>query len=141
MRDLTVIFLPVIWAIVATGIGMLLYRSSKALFTASTTQVRGIRLTGSAAIAAVAFFGIKWATPAATLNVVDPGQVVVSQSALETVAAKADDLEDELVTANGDVATCVSVIDCRERVAGARGKATELTAAIAKLRPAATGAQ
>jgi hypothetical protein len=61
------LFLPVIWAIVATALGIILYRTSAALFEdqrRSRTQTRTLRLTGSVVIAGIAFLGIRGATPA-----------------------------------------------------------------------------
>ncbi len=60
--DLIILFIPVIWAIVSALIGLILYKSSKAFFTLNHSN-RQIRLVGSVVIAALAFWGIKNATP------------------------------------------------------------------------------
>lgn len=52
------IFLPVIWTVVAVLVGLVLYKTSE-----SVVQVRVARVTGSAAIAAIAFYGLYRATP------------------------------------------------------------------------------
>jgi hypothetical protein len=60
------VFIPVIWAIVSTLIGLVLYKTSEAFFETRHRQDRNsrtIRLVGSAAIAGFAFFGLKWSTP------------------------------------------------------------------------------
>jgi hypothetical protein len=60
------IALPIVWAIVATIIALLLYRTSKALFDSESVPnifAKQIRLTGSVVIAGLAFLGMKWSTP------------------------------------------------------------------------------
>ena len=57
------IFLPVIWTAVATGVGLLLYRTSQARVT-----LKGVRVAGSAAIALLAFYGMYRATPPTLLS-------------------------------------------------------------------------
>ena len=52
---------PVVWAIVATAIGLVLYKSSSALIE-QRKEGRTIRLTGSVAIAVLTFFGLRWAS-------------------------------------------------------------------------------
>jgi hypothetical protein len=94
--DLITLLLPIAWASVATVIGLVLYRSSKALIQSVTTseaKKRTIRLTGSVAIAALAFFAMKWATPAqrlTTTNAVIRGDLDrLQRSYLEAEAALA----------------------------------------------------
>lgn len=59
--------LPVLWLLVATGVAMLLYKTSEALFEEERrgeAATRRIRLVGSATIAAFAFVGLMYATKA-----------------------------------------------------------------------------
>ena len=57
------ILIPVVWAVVATLVGLALYRTSEAM-----VQVRAARVAGSAAIAVLAFYGLYRATPASLLT-------------------------------------------------------------------------
>jgi hypothetical protein len=64
--ELIRLLLPVIWAIVSTAIGLILYRTSSAFFE-DTQQTQGskrkIRIVGSICIAALAYIGLWRATP------------------------------------------------------------------------------
>jgi hypothetical protein len=98
MMDMITLVLPVIWAIVATIIGIVLYRTSSALFHSverSKTRTRTIRLTGSVAIAAFAFFAMKLATPTErlrTTNTVVASQIgEIERATLEAQAALTND--------------------------------------------------
>jgi hypothetical protein len=60
--DTVRILLPVVWTAVAAGVGLLLYRYSKA-----KVEQSGVALGGAAAIAAVTFYGLYIATPKSVL--------------------------------------------------------------------------
>ena len=63
--DLVSDLLPIVWAVVATMIGVVLYKSSQAVVESSRQSAKTkqrIRLAGSVAIAAVAFWGMFYAT-------------------------------------------------------------------------------
>lgn len=69
--DLVTLLLPVLWAIISAAIAMMLYRTSEALFESvekSKTRTRRIRLAGSVAIAALAFYGMSKYTPSSRLT-------------------------------------------------------------------------
>src|SRR5260370_25129251 len=74
-REIKVAVLPCLWALLATVIAVSLYKTSSALFE-ETQGKRRIRLTGSVTIAALAFYGLKWATP--DMPKVQPGMQTVS---------------------------------------------------------------
>lgn len=88
MEYLTLL-LPILWAIVATSIGLLLYKSSKAVIEdliVDEGRRSKIRLTGSFAIAILAFFAMKSATPENRLQGIPPGYVAIEKSILTTIA-------------------------------------------------------
>ena len=95
--------LPVVWAIVATVIALTLYRTSAALFDGtrrSSTETKRLRLAGSVVIAALAFLGMKLATPSANLKEISEGTVLVRgeligdvRDAVEDLSAATDALE------------------------------------------------
>jgi hypothetical protein len=106
------VLIPIVWAIVATGLGLLLFRSSEAVFErvqkSKSTKTK-LRLVGSVTITAVVFYGLQRATPPEWLNRVPTGmQLVQSQdlAALRTAAYDADNLALEvqacIVTGSGD---------------------------------------
>ena len=60
------VLLPIVWALVATGIALLLYKTSATFFESkevNATRTKRIRATGSVVIAGAAFFGMWVATP------------------------------------------------------------------------------
>lgn len=101
--DVLTLLLPVIWAAAATGIGALLYRSSRALFESSRVTQRGqrrIRLTGSVVIAALAFYGMRAATPSARLQSIPENATVIdrpSMDAIRNLVVRSDRLSLELL--------------------------------------------
>jgi HAMP domain-containing protein len=100
------LLMPVIWALVATGIGLLLYKSSSALFEQeirNTTKTRRLRATGSVAIAAAAFLGMWRATPTDTYQT------------LEEVGRLAGEVERKLLMVSACDATSCSDA-CSDRI-------------------------
>ena len=99
-REYVVLLLPVAWALVSAIIGVLLYKSSDALFeqiTASRGQKRTFRLTGSIVIAAVAFYGIKSSTPSQNLLTNDPGMIQVSATELRALQNRLSENKNDLI--------------------------------------------
>ncbi len=99
--DITLI-LPIVWSIVATCIGAVLYKTSAALFE-DTSRARGrtrsLRLTGSVVIAALAFVGMRSATPVDRLE--------LPRAALKSDFDELDraTLEAQAAIVNGDTIT------------------------------------
>jgi hypothetical protein len=86
------VLLPVVWALIATAIGLVLYRTSRAVVVSSK-----IRLGGAAAIAAVAFMAISHATYQGSIPVRE-GELRELQSSAREAATKAMELEACLAT-------------------------------------------
>jgi hypothetical protein len=71
MMELLTLVLPVFWAIVATTIGLILYRSSASFFVSEARgqrSTRKLRLAGSVVIAGLAFYSMQQATPTERLK-------------------------------------------------------------------------
>ena len=118
-KDLFTLFLPIFWAIVSTMIGLVLYKSSSALFEqtqGNDTDKKRIRLAGSVTIAALAFYGMKTATPSSRLLIASPGMISVEG------AFSFDKLQESSIALDRlalEVQGCVSTIDdqrCREKI-------------------------
>src|SRR5215467_11904438 len=93
-------FLPVAWAIVATIIGLVLYKSSEALFEQtrrSSGETRRIRLVGSVVIAAVAFGGMKYSTPSAVLDPYPADSLLISKAKIQMLLDQSSRVEDSLL--------------------------------------------
>lgn len=145
--DTLTLLLPVIWAVVSTAIGLILYRSSEAMFEASHLSDGGkkrIRLTGSVVIAALAFYGMKLATPQSRLEPLPPGAIVVSQDRFHSLLASAertDRLSLELsgaLEANDLAATHERFIALREETLGL-ATALRAVSGLATANPAGQG--
>jgi len=90
MMELLTQLLPVVWILVATAVGLVLYRSSEALvedMVSEKTRRQRVRLTGAFAIAIVSFFAMKSATPDSRLQLLPVGKVVVDESVVALVLA------------------------------------------------------
>ncbi|BCG65195.1 MAG: hypothetical protein methR_P3020 [Methyloprofundus sp.] len=100
MQDYVILFLPVAWALIATLIGIVLYKSSDAFFEQTSgqkNQKRTLRLTGSVVIAALAFYGIKNATPDQNLLATAPGMLQVSIAELQSIESKLEENINDLL--------------------------------------------
>ena len=107
--EVIVLLLPVIWALVATGIGLVLYRSSRALFSSqeSSATAKKIRLTGSVVIAALFFLLIRQATPSGNLTSIPKGSVILSADRAAQLSRLGEQIEAEAVEFNA----CLSALD------------------------------
>jgi hypothetical protein len=108
MKEYLITLLPVLWAIVATAIALVLYRTSEGLFeekikSASTT--RRIRLTGSSVIAALAFLGMAKATPERLMTSNPNDTVLLPVSDVRLLNDRMAIIEDQLM----ELEACVSV--------------------------------
>lgn len=95
------LLLPIAWVVVASAVGVFLYRSSQAVFEEwsrqqSSTGAQGgrrIRFVGSVVIAGAAFFALRHATPDQLLHVLPEGQVAVNARDLETLTNEAREID------------------------------------------------
>jgi hypothetical protein len=116
MTDHLTLMLPIIWAITSTLIGMLLYRSSNALFEQESVdkqRTRRIRLAGSVVIAVVAFIGMQRATPKERLGGIHADSVCIPDTRmleLERIIRDIDRLKLEIdgCFASEDYALCTT---------------------------------
>lgn len=98
--DVLTLFMPVIWALVGTAIGLLLYKTSSAFY-----KRKGLRLTGSVVIAALAFYGMLRATPSRRLEGPQVGMSSVHSASLETVRNMTNALDGKVLEIQGCAAT------------------------------------
>jgi hypothetical protein len=131
------LFLPVIWAAVSTVVALLLYRTSSAFFSQTEKNKSGtrvIRLTGSVVIAAVAFLGMKAATPSQLLLGEDPGLVSVSVSQLDELSALSITVEQTSLALSGCLAAIVNQ-SCLDKARTLSGDTARLRQGLSDLRP------
>jgi hypothetical protein len=113
------LLLPILWALVGTGVGLLLYKTSAALFESterSETKTKRIRATGSVVIAGAAFCGMWRATPS---------DLAQQASKLGEQAREVD--RASLAVAACDASACQQA--CSREVTDLRAKTTELVSA------------
>jgi hypothetical protein len=92
--------LPVLWAVVSTFIGLVLYRSSAAFFEQTRQKpgsTRKIRLVGSICIAAIAFYGLRESTPTALLTGVPKDSQLIRSSDLQGIVEAAEQADSALL--------------------------------------------
>jgi hypothetical protein len=126
--DWLTLLLPVLWAVIATLIGLALYKTSKALFESqksNTTASRRIRLTGSVTIAALAFYGMKWATPPQRLQAIPEGAIVVKANDLGKLYDLSTELDRSSIQLEGCTST-LSVADCKEEIRRVRNQTVSM---------------
>ncbi len=123
--NMVFLWLPVSWAIVATAIGLLLYRSSTAMFeerAASKERSRRIRLTGSVTIASLAFAGMWYATSGFVDRHEHSRAVTLYERAIQV---------DHLTLEAAAAASANDLVRCKDLIDAARRENAELEA-IAK---------
>lgn len=116
--NILIYFLPIIWASVATAIGLILYKSSKALFESNDNNPQGtrrIRFVGSAAIAGGAFLAMKIATPGALLVAIPDDSFLVKRAELTELTRSGQRLEEQLLRLESCLAT-ESAVSCRSQL-------------------------
>jgi hypothetical protein len=124
--DLLRVFLPVIWAFASTLMGLVLYRSSAALFEQTKKkdgEVRRIRLVGSIVIAAVIYLGLWKATPVDTLMIVPSGSKMLRASDLHDMVEQLREAD----AAFSSLEACMAITppsQCRAEVDILRGRVT-----------------
>lgn len=136
--DILSLLLPILWAVIATGIGLVLYKTSEALFestSVSNVGKRRIRLVGSVTIAALAFYGMKLATPSDRLRVspsVPEGAIVVKTSDVESLHNLSIKLDRAAFEAQGCVNTLDSA-DCSDKLSTMQEQTTAFNSLLEKI--------
>lgn len=100
MERTIILLLPVTWAAIAAVIGLMLYKSSEAIFEnlqVKSGQKKTFRVAGSALIAGLAFYLIREATPVQNLYLDSRGIVSVSTESLKYVRGSLDDMSKALI--------------------------------------------
>jgi hypothetical protein len=136
LRYYVILMMPVLWVIVATIVGLILYKTSSAFFAESKKSkqaTRNLRLTGSVVIAAGAFLLMKFATPDELRTLTPKGTILVDQASIDVIVKRAADLENGLVRAGGCTAIEQSAPNCARDVELAKDLATALQADIERL--------
>lgn len=118
------LLLPIGWAIVATGIGLLLYKSSSALIQ-QKDKTRTLRFTGSAAIAALAFFGLRWASHQ-LMDLVPVDNMIEIQNTAKNLDRKLLEVQACAATLADDA--------CQQKVREAKEQSGSLAEMVSKLK-------
>jgi hypothetical protein len=114
MLEVLTLVLPVVWAIAATVVGLILYKTSAALFESKTTdktRSKRIRLTGSVTIAALSFVGMWYATPSERLKSAD-------MATLRAIAADIDRESLEMAACSSTRTCCMQEVEKVRALAG-----------------------
>jgi ABC-type phosphate transport system auxiliary subunit len=134
-QDVITLFLPVIWAVIATIIGLALYKTSDAFFESSQNSggaSKKIRLVGSVTIAAVAFYGMKLATPSNRLQGIPDGAVVISSADVRALYDASSKLDRSGLELEGCVHT-EDLEDCSRKVEDVRNQISSLNSSLARV--------
>ncbi|MEO8450705.1 MAG: hypothetical protein ABI647_12985 [Gemmatimonadota bacterium] len=135
MMDVLRLLTPVLWVIVSAIVGRWLYQTSEAFFEdvkASEGSKRTVRLVGSAMIAAVAFLGLRQATPRQNLEQIAAGSAILPPSALQQVREQLKELDRKALELQGCVAAAGSE-SCSSRVMAIRNIAASAVGAFESL--------
>ena len=136
LRYYVILMMPVLWVVVATIVGLILYKTSSAFFAESKKSkqsTRNLRLTGSVVIAAGAFLLMKFATPDDLRTMVPKGSILVNQASIDMIAKRTTDLENGLVRVGGCTAIEQPASTCARDVEMAKDLATSLHAEVESL--------
>lgn len=131
MRTYVALFMPVIWAFVAAGLALLLYRTSQAVFL-SDVKTKGRRqqlgLVGSVVIFGVIFLGLGHYSPGSLMKEMQEGRVRIPLQDLEALDAALGSLEG----AGDELNACLQVSTLGE----CKSQWNEVQARIARVRGA-----
>ncbi|ESZ56002.1 hypothetical protein X727_33005 [Mesorhizobium sp. L103C119B0] len=132
------LLLPVFWAVVSTGVGVILYRTSSALFESKQLKdgtTRRLRLAGSVTIAALAFLGMWYATPRESLQPNLNGYAQYKVEAINRIADLAQQINDKAV----DLSACLNEpqSDCRTQALDLQSLASQSEIATSSARKTA----
>ena len=133
--DALTLLLPVLWAVIAMLIGLALYKTSKAFFESqskNTSASRTLRLTGSVTIAALAFYGMKWATPPQRLQAIPDGAIVIKSNDLGKLYDLSTDLDRASIQLEGCTST-LSVADCKEEIRKVRNQTVSMNETLERI--------
>lgn len=111
--------LPILWLIVATGVALVLYRTSEALFEEERRDkatTRRIRLVGSGAIAAFAFVALMYATPLSKIVGLPEGSKVVSAESIAALKKARGRVNQAAVELSGCIALAGAAAECRSEI-------------------------
>jgi hypothetical protein len=109
--EILTLLLPAVWALIASGIGLLLFKSSEAVFESverANKRTKRLRLAGSVLIAVFAFWGMKGATPAGRLRGREEGTIPVPISKVE----ESFDVATRLDRATLELSGCIERSSC-----------------------------
>jgi hypothetical protein len=115
---------------------MLLYKSSRALFAAgesASLPVKRIRLTGSAAIAAVAFLAMWQATPTAALEEAAKETRPVSRHQVRALLENSRRIETQIMDLSACAEMAGSLVACQEAIGATRTTAGQMRRLIEEL--------
>jgi hypothetical protein len=135
MREYLITLLPVVWALVATLIAMILYRTSSGLFeqrVQKQTVTRRVRMTGSIFIAALAFVGLAKSTPPNVMTIESRDLVKVPVSEVRMLRDRVHYLENQLVELEG-CAAIKGPQNCAEQMEGMRTATRNVASTIKRL--------
>jgi hypothetical protein len=131
------LFVPVVWALTSIILGLILYRSSSALFEQTQREegsVRRVRLVGSICIAALVYLGLWKATPSAL-------QIGIPEDAISIRKVDIQGAIEALEEANASVSSldaCVAIsspTQCRSELDGLHTRMHDTLSRFRRLSP------
>lgn len=137
MKEFIPVLLPIIWAIVATIIGLILYRSSEAFFEQSRSgdgNKRRIRIVGSITISALVYLGLWNATPESAAAGFGSEVFVISKNDFNSAIT----ILNEATAAISRIEACTTVTSlsgCGNEISTARNRHDEALRRLNSLRP------
>jgi hypothetical protein len=127
------LFLPVVWAITSTILGLIVYRGSSVLFEKTQRDewpIRRVRLVGSICIAALAYLGFCEATPSAL-------QIGISEDAMSIRKVDIQAVIEALEQANASVSSldaCVAISSSTQCQSELNSVRTRIRESLSRLR-------
>lgn len=128
--------LPVLWAGLAAGVALLLYRTSGALIEGDSLfglPVKGVRLTGSVVIFLVAFYAVNRATTDVAALRADPSRISVAKSDVERLGELSQQVDSDAV----DIAACpdmnLTAAECGRPIAALRVKTRDIQTIVERM--------
>ena len=131
--EIITLFLPVCWAVVSTIIALVLYKSSEAFFESNNKtkgKQRKIRIVGSVTIAAVAFFGMQYATPKERLKQLPKGSIILQQYDIRKLHELSVNIDRNSLELLGCSTTATTITPCKININKIREAAVSLNSTI-----------
>jgi len=128
------VLLPILWVIVSTVIGILLYQKGTAVverLVKRKTSVQRVRFTGSVAIAVAAFCGMSFTTPA-----FQAGKISVDVSALKNVTALSVRIDDLVLLIQGECSSAILDDRCKQKLADLKDDSNSMRVALGQMEAA-----